>query len=232
MTLQRTTQEPKPLSHSKLVKAAQKWVRSRGYILQLCEFKTNMTQEEPDVIGWKNAGWSVVVECKTSRSDFLVDKKKSFRRNPSLGMGYHRWLFTSVGLLKKEELPESWGLAEVEQRGMQKRVRIVAHPTPHHERALRDENVLLVQACRRAVDGWGRSAFGDEAPASSDVVDGDAGPTASKIIKELRREARDAGDLRQENVRLRTRVLELEGPPQPVVEVDREEMARIFREAI
>lgn len=223
------------LSHSKLVRHAQKWARSRGYVVVLTEPKTNMTHEEPDVIAWKNAGQSLLVECKASRSDFLVDRKKSHRIYPQSGMGVHRYYFTPEGLLKADELPERWGLVEVIRRGMRTGFRVVAQATAQ-ERAVQHEAALLVQACRRAVDGWGRGMFGDEAPPAADVVDGDAGPTASKIIADLRKSERkwrdSARDAERELLTLRARLLEIEGPPQPVVELDPQAIEQIHREAV
>ena len=67
------------------------------------------TREIPDAIGWKK-NKSVLIECKTPRSDFLVDKKKKFRTNPELGMGDFRFCLCPEGVIKPEDLPEKWGL--------------------------------------------------------------------------------------------------------------------------
>lgn len=68
--------------------------------------------EIPDAIGWSTAGYSTLVECKASRSDFLRDQKKYFRRVSEMGVGMQRFYLTPPGLLSPEELPEGWGLLE------------------------------------------------------------------------------------------------------------------------
>lgn len=65
----------------------------------------------PDAIGWRS-GHSIMIECKTSRSDFFKDAKKQQRINGT-GVGEYRYFLTPAGLVKPEELPENWGLLEV-----------------------------------------------------------------------------------------------------------------------
>ncbi len=101
-----------------------------------------MTYELPDAIGWKR-GWSILVECKVSRGDFLRDKHKVARQR--VGMGQSRYFMTPKGLLKPEELPPGWGLLEVCGRV----VRCVAparRAKPFdHERARQELYLLLPQ---------------------------------------------------------------------------------------
>src|SRR5690606_27391155 len=68
--------------------------------------------EIPDVIGFRDDG-SFVLEAKTSRSDFLCDRKKPFRINPKEGLGDWRFYIAPEGLIKTNELPPMWGLIEV-----------------------------------------------------------------------------------------------------------------------
>ncbi len=69
------------------------------------------TQECPDALGFKAAGGqSILVECKATRSDFLSDKRKPFRKQPELGMGDKRYYFAPNGVIGVEDLPEKWGL--------------------------------------------------------------------------------------------------------------------------
>lgn len=144
-----------------------------------------MVSEQPDVIAWKNWGHCIVIECKVSRSDFLRDHKKWFRRNPEQGMGHERWLAAPTGLVAAEEIPERWGLLAV--RTSSKRVSVVRKAEPFTDRNDRHETSLLISALRRATEGWGRRIFGDAAPA---MVDGDPHPSAAKTIRELRDENR------------------------------------------
>lgn len=102
------------MSHKELVEIGYKWLLSK------CSFAikelVTHTAEQPDVIGF-NANGSFVLEAKTSRSDFLADKKKPFRINPSEGMGDWRFFIAPKGLIKVEELPIMWGLIEVNEKG-------------------------------------------------------------------------------------------------------------------
>jgi len=105
-----TTQE---ITHKDLVKKAAAWLKdTEGMTIVVAELTTAQT-ETPDCIGFGRGGHSVLVECKISRSDFLSDKNKHFRRCPEHGMGTARYFMVPKGMVSKEELPESWGLVEV-----------------------------------------------------------------------------------------------------------------------
>jgi hypothetical protein len=99
------------MTHAQLVAKAVRWLRYYrcGVILseQACT-----SGEMPDAIGWKQACHSVLVECKVSRSDFLVDRQKPFRLKPQKGVGSERFYLTPPHLLDVEELPDGWGLLE------------------------------------------------------------------------------------------------------------------------
>ena len=79
--------------------------------------------EMPDAIGWKKACRSVLVECKVTRSDFLVDRAKPWRRQPETGVGSERYYLAPRGTIECEELPDGWGLLEVCRRGIEVRKR-------------------------------------------------------------------------------------------------------------
>lgn len=111
--------------HRALVERAERWLRnsavvkSDGYLgrfnvkcgIVLTERHSQC--EIPDAIGWVHQGrLSIVVECKTSRGDFLADAKKPHRRRPQSGMGRYRYFMARPGLLSVEELPPLWGLIE------------------------------------------------------------------------------------------------------------------------
>lgn len=102
------------MNHDELCRRAGKWLLHRYRCeVVLVEPRSLRTMEQPDAIGWKGNGWSVLVECKTSRADFKADAKKVFRRCPDIGLGQERWYLTPKGLLKPDEVPEGWGLVEV-----------------------------------------------------------------------------------------------------------------------
>ena len=65
--------------------------------------------EIPDVIGWCS-GRSVMIEVKTSRADFIKDKKKFFRIHEDMGVGDLRYYCCPNGLIKPDEIPNGWGL--------------------------------------------------------------------------------------------------------------------------
>jgi len=100
------------VTHAKLVALAVRWLRQYrcGVILseQAC-----ISGEVPDAIGWKKACHSVLVECKASRADFLVDREKPFRQKPETGVGCERYYLAPARLIKPDELPRGWGLIEV-----------------------------------------------------------------------------------------------------------------------
>ena len=101
----------KEMTHDELVRRAGRWLlQTCGCAFALTELTANTsTGETPDAIGWKG-GISILVECKVSRSDFLSDKKKTFRQRPEQGMGRHRYYMTTPGIIKPEDVPERWGL--------------------------------------------------------------------------------------------------------------------------
>lgn len=70
--------------------------------------------ENTDVWGLGNFNDSVVIEVKTSHSDFLADRKKWCRGEEAAMRGYQsgrlRWFLCPEGVIKKEELPDKWGL--------------------------------------------------------------------------------------------------------------------------
>ncbi|MEB8381453.1 adenylosuccinate synthase [Acinetobacter junii] len=77
--------------------------------------------ENPDVFGIRhgsgyNAG-TVLLEAKTSRSDFLADKKKPHRIDPATGIGKWRYFICPTDLIKPDELPDLWGLIYVSESG-------------------------------------------------------------------------------------------------------------------
>ncbi len=102
------------MTHDDLVKRARRWLTSTARCrFVLTEMRSVYAYEEPDAIGWRGTV-SIVIECKTSRSDFMADKKKGAAK-ASKRLGAFRLYMTPPGLLKPEETPEGWGLLEVYQ---------------------------------------------------------------------------------------------------------------------
>lgn len=103
------------MTHSDLIPVAYRWaIKTAKCGVAFKEFKTLCPNSEiPDVLGFKGYGQSVLVEVKVSRSDFLKDKEKQFRKYPDKGMGTFRFFMCPTGLIKPEELPANWGLVYV-----------------------------------------------------------------------------------------------------------------------
>ncbi len=112
-------------THAALCAIAARWLRlpnsrgGHGCQVALCEPRTGyLAGEIPDAIGFRvsmpGAG-SVVVECKTSRGDFLADAKKPHRA--AEGMGLYRYYLCPEGIIKPDEVPDRWGLLTVNKRG-------------------------------------------------------------------------------------------------------------------
>jgi len=115
-----------PHTHKRLCDLAVTWLKrpaskkGPGCQIAFSESRGGWNGEIPDAIGFR-AGvhneYSVVIEVKMSRADFLVDKKKPHRVNPETGMGVYRYFLAPEGLISIEELPSQWGLIEVTPKG-------------------------------------------------------------------------------------------------------------------
>ena len=104
-------------SHRQLVEIAYRWVLKRASCGVALKELTTINSETPDVIGFGSWGHSVLVEVKISRTDFLSDKNKFFRKYPEQGMGTQRFYCCPRGIIKKEDLPKGWGLIYVNEKG-------------------------------------------------------------------------------------------------------------------
>lgn len=129
------------VSHPSLVEVASKWL-CRKCAIVITELGT--TGETPDAIGWHGTH-STLVECKVSRSDFLADKSKWFRREEWQGIGMHRYYLTVPGIIKLEELPPKWGLLELTGP----RIRVLRKSEHFTEANHRHEIGILLSTLRR-----------------------------------------------------------------------------------
>jgi hypothetical protein len=135
------------MTHAQLVAKAVQWLRRYGCGIILSE-QACASGEVPDAIGWKGACRSVVVECKLSRSDFLVDRAKPFRQNPELGLGCERWYLTPAGLLCADDLPRYWGLLEAKAGKLHVVVKADRHDQRTPTGLLYEMNLLLASLRR------------------------------------------------------------------------------------
>lgn len=116
------------MNHSELCDLAVKWLKkphsSGGPACQVAvsEIKSGWSGEIPDAIGFRYMGGekeldgSFVVEVKTSRADFLADKRKPHRNGQTSGIGKWRFYLCPEGLIQPDELPDQWGLLYVTKR--------------------------------------------------------------------------------------------------------------------
>lgn len=102
------------MTHDELCLMAESFLKRNGYGVVFNDRFRAFTKhgEQPDAIGFRS-GVSCLIECKTSRADFLADRKKRFRRDPTIGMGDWRFMMVPKGMIRVDELPEGWGLLEV-----------------------------------------------------------------------------------------------------------------------
>jgi hypothetical protein len=106
------------VTHAKLVEMAVVWLRRYRCGVVLSE-QACVSGEMPDAIGWKKACHSVLVECKVTRADFLVDRAKAWRQQPEIGVGSERYYLTPRGMIEIDELPSGWGLLEIYGRAIE-----------------------------------------------------------------------------------------------------------------
>lgn len=101
------------LTHDDLSLVGAKWLTRHGYKYVFPNMKAQGFSENPDVLGMRGGFYDpFVIEVKTSRSDFLADKKKPHRK-PGLGIGSHYAYLAPKGLLDVAEIPYGWWLLEV-----------------------------------------------------------------------------------------------------------------------
>ena len=130
-------------THKSLVRRIAGWLKGTKRMTVVCAELATRNGETPDVIGWIGGAASILIECKVSRADFLADAQKNFRRHADLGMGDKRYVAAPKGLLRADEMPEGWGLLEVDRFvHVTKEARII-------QASKRNECVMLMSALRR-----------------------------------------------------------------------------------
>jgi len=100
-------------THSDLCALAVRWLRNTGrctFAVREPTINVQGVSETPDAFGFDCYGRTVLIECKASRSDFLADRRKWFRRVPSLGLGCLRYYLAPRGVIARDDLPPRWGL--------------------------------------------------------------------------------------------------------------------------
>lgn len=106
-------------THAELVQIAEFWLQKRcGFTFYELSTKQG---EIPDCIGFTNT-YSVLIECKASRTDFKQDAEKLVRQVPHLGVGTFRFFMCEKDLIKIEEIPHNWGLIYVNSTGAARKI--------------------------------------------------------------------------------------------------------------
>ena len=97
------------LTHRELCQIAYKFLKRNGFKVCFHDrfIAVTSTGEQPDAMGFRNSA-SCLIEAKCSRADLLADRKKRFRKNPSLGMGDWRFFISEPGIISVEDLPPGW----------------------------------------------------------------------------------------------------------------------------
>ena len=154
------------MTHAELVERAVRWLRNSAVVFDCANPRLrrkrarckivfaehhSFATEIPDVIGWFAGGkHSVLIEAKTSLTDFGADRRKKFRRESELGVGRFRYYFTAPGLLDRTALPDGWGWVEC----LPARVGVVrlARPQPVYN-ATREVEMLYAALRRGRQEG-------------------------------------------------------------------------------
>jgi len=141
--------------HADLVKKAARWLNKFGCGVVLSELSAfTHSGEIPDVIGWKN-NQSLLIECKTSLTDFKKDQRKPFRHNNTkniYALGHWRFYFAPTCIIPFDLIPDGWGLLELDGTRVEHSFNIPKGniwPKPPFESCRDSEVALLVSKLRR-----------------------------------------------------------------------------------
>lgn len=124
------------VTHDEIGEIVRDRLKGKGYDLAFANMIDAGVGEQPDCLGIDNAGFTILIEAKVSRSDFKADQKKPWRKDGN-GIGKRRVYVTPVGLLEPKEIPYGWELWEI-QDNKRKTIKIVKGMT---ERKVYDKSV-------------------------------------------------------------------------------------------
>lgn len=142
------------LTHAHLCELGAKWLKkhTENMVIPNCSVVAKEltalidSGEIPDIIGW--CYWtSVLIEVKVSRADFLKDKKKPFRKNPSEGIGEFRYYLCPENLIKENELPENWGLLYASEKEKISIIKFATRQDANHA----CEKAMLLSIIKRSI---------------------------------------------------------------------------------
>lgn len=101
------------VTHDELIERGKRWLLGTGRCNTVVAGAGAWFGEAPDAIGWMPSGVSILIECKTTLSDYYSDLQKPCRRVPENGIGAFRFYMAEKGLLTTRNLRNGWGLLEV-----------------------------------------------------------------------------------------------------------------------
>jgi hypothetical protein len=139
------------VTHDDLVKRAVSWLRRqvvkgdwrKGGCGVVVPELVSYAPENPDAIGWVSGGYSYLVECKCSLSDFMADLKKPHRQHG--GAGAQRMFLCEPGVIPLDRLPTGWGLLHCHPD----RITVEVIPAHNHQRNLGAEMSMMYSLLRR-----------------------------------------------------------------------------------
>lgn len=140
-------------THDELVEMGKRWLSKpwrnstrggHGACSVILTEITTASNETPDMIGWSGSK-STLIECKTSLSDFRADAKKFFRVCSEQGVGDFRYYLAPEGVIPLAELPDRWGLLEINGKG---KIRCLRASDCFHANH-RNEKLILLSVLRR-----------------------------------------------------------------------------------
>lgn len=108
------------MTHRDLCFKASRYLKNKGlqpyHRCQYVVCELERAGESPDAFGF-GGSTTQLIEVKVSRSDFLSDKKKFWRKIPEHGLGKFRSYLCPEGIIKESDLPENWGLLWIDDKG-------------------------------------------------------------------------------------------------------------------
>lgn len=108
------------VSHRELCIIASKYLKNKGIQpFHKCQYvvcELERVGESPDAFGF-GGNTTQLIEVKVTRSDFLSDKNKFWRKDPLRGIGRYRSYLCPEGIILERDLPKYWGLLYLNDKG-------------------------------------------------------------------------------------------------------------------
>lgn len=146
------------MTHDELVERAVRWLKKpasakhpdglhwyKGSCGVVVPELVSYASENPDAIGWLNGGYSYLIECKASRSDFYADRQKPRHRTGSPGVGAECFYMSPPDVIPLDRLPDGWGLLYCHPR----KITIEVLPAGNQNRDTHGELSMMYSLLRR-----------------------------------------------------------------------------------